>query len=184
MSAPGRSRTSPGFSAAQSNDFTLSPSSAARNAGVTTGAPFSGRGEDVGAFEMFGVTAASINGRSLTVTTDVAFPPLQPMSGAKGWSVSCTGAQCGTPTVSSVTVLPGRGNVLRLTIAGISGTSCMPEQVWTFNFSPGNGGAVKDSVNIGSRLNQPMHSVSNAPATNDCGKSLPTPEAPGQFVVR
>lgn len=174
MSSPGSLSATMGFTNSGSQDFSLTSTSTAIDTGVSTGAVSSGSAEDRGAFEKFSITSASINEQSLDVVTDAAFLPLQPTSGTTGWSVGCTGSGCGAPTVSDVAAI-GTGNTLRLIIAGITGTNCAVGQTWTVTYNAATG-TVTDSINIGSHLNQPMHSVTTFSVTNGCSGAPPTSE--------
>jgi hypothetical protein len=177
MSSPGTLSASMGFTASGSNDFTLASTSGAINAGVSTNAVKSGTQEDSGAFEAFSVVSASITGSTMTVVTDVSFLPLQ-LTGTTGFSVGCTGTGCGTPVVGTATVV-GTGNSISLTITGITGSNCAVGQTWTVTY---NGTHVKDSINVGGHLNQPMHAVTSYGVTNSCTGSPPAP--PGGMVIR
>lgn len=149
-------------------DFTLTSSSAAAiDTGVAiSGLSYNGTAPDAGAYESFGYSSASINTNLLDLTLGMSLnTPVLPASGATGFTVSCTGAGCGTPTVSSVNILQGSSTVLRLSLSGITGNACAGGQTWTVTYNPGT---VTDSALIGNSLNQSMFAFSSKAVTNNC----------------
>lgn len=168
MTSPGTLSTTMGFTNSGAQDFSLASTSGAIDAGTATGVVKSGSAEDVGAFERFGFVSATFDGTFLDVVTDAVFLPLQLLSGVTGWSVACTG--CGTPVVNSATVING-GGTIRLLITGVTTCSAGGYTV-TFN---GATGSVTDSINIGSHLNQPLHTHNTFAVSHTCtgGSSIP-----------
>lgn len=157
---------------AGSEDFTLTASSAAINAGAVLSEAYCGAAPDMGAFETCGPISATINGQSLDVTFGTTILPVQVISGI--FSVSCSGAGCGTPVVSNLSTLPSTGNVVRATITGITGTNCAAGQTWTVSL---NTAVLTDSSKIGGTLNQKVLSFTSFAVTNACSGSPPTPPA-------
>ncbi len=148
-------------------DLSLSAESAAIDAGTPNGLSSCGAGLDAGAFEVCGPKSASIDGHFIDVTFDTVAPPLQPLSGAVGWSVSCSGPGCGTPSVAAVTVLDDADNTVRLDITGLAGNDCSAEQTWTVSFDAAVG-EVRDSARIGNVLNQSFHTFVDLAVANAC----------------
>jgi hypothetical protein len=165
-----------------SPDFTLTSSSAAAiNTGVAiSGMPFNGSASDAGAFESFTFSSASIDTTFLDVTLGMnANVPELPASGITGFSVSCTGTNCGTPVIASANRLAGSDSIIRLTLSGIGGTgNCDVAQTWTVSYTPGN---MTDSANIGGTLVQKGFAFSTQPVTEVCSGSGTTP--PGGLLV-
>lgn len=150
------------------SNFTLKAGSPAIGAGTNIGFTFNGSAPDQGAFETFAPVSASINGVNLDITLGMnGYTPPQGTGTNLGWTVTCIGTGCGTPTVSVVTVFSGASSILRATISGISGGSCAAGQTWLVHYDASLG-AVSDSILIGNSLMQPMHSFTNFSVANAC----------------
>jgi hypothetical protein len=168
-------------------DFTLTTSStAALNTGSTTTAlPYNGSAPDVGAFESATFSSATIDTNLMDVTLGMSTNvPVLPASGITGFSVSCTGTGCGTPTVASANKLAGTDSKIRLTISGITGDACDAAQTWTVSYSSSTGN-MTDSANIGTSsdsLVQPISTFSTQPVTEVCTGSGTTPPATNLLI--
>lgn len=154
--------TSPGFTDESSRDYTLASGSAAINAGQNVGLPYSGSAPDIGRYESFTRTGASINGRTITMTTD-SLSGLQ-TSGTTGWTANCTG--CGTPVVAGISAQVGQSSTLQFDISGITGDSCAGGQTWTISRS-GTTHPVTNTAFL-SVTNQSLHGFTNYAVTNVC----------------
>lgn len=157
---------------AGSEDFRLTSSSAAINAGASLGNASCGSAPDIGAFETCPILSASINGQSLDMTFGTTILPIQYVSGVV--SVGCTGTGCGTPVNSNLTVISSPGNVVRATITGITGTNCAAGQTWTVTL---NTAVLTDSSKVGGTLSQDVLSFTTFAVTNACSGSPPPPPA-------
>jgi hypothetical protein len=100
-----------------------------------------------------------------------------------GFTVSCTGSNCGTPVVASAARKAGADSIVRLTISGIGGTgNCAVGQTWTWSYSPGN---VTDSSSVAAGAGgigsapQPLLAASSQPVTSVCSGSGTTPPSTG-----
>lgn len=164
---------------AGSENFSLTSSSAAINAGVSLGESYCGSAPEMGAYEVCPPLSGTINGSTMDITFGTTIAPLQVVSGVT--TVSCTvGAGCGTPVVVNLTALTGAGNVLRASIGGITGGVCQNNgQVWTSSLGSA---VVTDSSAIGSRNSQPILSFTSFAITNQCTGSPPDPPA-GPYIV-
>lgn len=173
------------FKDATNYDYSLISGSSLIDAGLTTNGVRACNGTcDRGAHETFAPTSASINSNSIDITLGMNLhtPPQFPSS-TTGWSVSCVGTGCGTPVVSSVSLLSGSSTIVRLTIGGITGGVCAVGQTWTWTFNSATG-SVTDSANIGDvGLNQPMFTHSTQAITNSCSGSTPAGEPPAGYHI-
>lgn len=167
--------TSPNMvSASQSSpDPSLLAGSAAIDAGTSVGEPSCGSATDIGAFETCGPLSASMNGATLEVTMAQAFPPIQ-IPNSTGWSISCSGAGCGTAAVSSATKKTGSDSVVSLNISGLPGGTCSGGDTYTVSYNASTGSAT-DSISIGNAYNQKTFTFSSFPVTNACTGSTPAP---------
>lgn len=161
--------TATGLTNVGANDYTLTSTSAAINAGADLSFAKCGAGEDIGAFEVCAPVSGAINTNVAEVTIETTFPPVQTF-GTTGWTVNCTGTGCGTPVVSGVSLKSASSGVVQLTISGITGTNCAAGQTWTASFNQSTGD-LSDSVNIGSSVNQNVHTFSTFALTNNCSGS-------------
>jgi hypothetical protein len=128
--------------------------------GASTRLTFSGTAPDIGPFESFTATSASVVDNILDVVVDLlAFMPVLPATGMTGWSVN------NSRTVTSAVALSG--STVRLTF---DGAVCVPSETWTVSYTPGN---VTDSSLIGNTLNQPLFGVTNLAVTNACLSGQP-----------
>jgi len=171
------------FKDATNGDYSLIAGSSQINAGLATGGIVPANGtKDRGAHETFSCTTATINTNVLDLTCSMAGnTPVQPISGATGWSVGCTGGvNCGTPVVSTVVVPTGASTILRFTLTGIGGgiNACEVGQTWTITYNSATGN-VRDSASIGGRTStgsQHLQSFTNLAVTNACtGGGTPPP---------
>jgi hypothetical protein len=148
--------TSPGFTAAGSNDFTLASGSAAINACVDVGLSYNGSAPDCGAFESFPGAGGTVTGNTLDAQLGMAFnTPLIP--GTTGFTVNNGRAVTDVALVGS--------SIARLTF---DGAACTGVQSWSWSYS---GGTAKDSSAIGSYstfLSQPLLTVGPTSVTNNC----------------
>lgn len=165
--------TNPGLVDGPGNDFHLLATSAAINAGIDVGLLFNGTAPDIGRYETVGSGAIGFSAATITdVTMDVTLAmnlnvPLLPSSGITGFTVGCTGSNCGTPVVSNASRLTGSDSIVRLSLTGIGGTGvCIAGQTWTVTYTPGN---VTDSVG------QALASFTAQAVTNACGTAPPPP---------
>lgn len=160
-------------------DFTLTSSStAAIGAGLAVSGVLCNNTCDIGAFESATFSSAVMDTNLLDVT--VGMSTAVPIQGTSGFTVSCTGTNCGTPVVASAAKLAGTDSVVRLTVTGIGGTgNCDVAQTWTVSYSPGN---FTDSANIGGSLVQKTMPFSNQAVTEVCTGSGTTPPASGLHV--
>lgn len=161
---------------AGAEDHSLTSSSQAIDVGLSTGQPYCGSGPDMGAFERCGTpSGASITGTTIEVNIPVAFPPIQ-VPNATGWSLSCSGAGCGTAAVGSVTRKSGSDSIVSINVTGLPGGNCSIGDTYTVTYNSATGG-MTDSINIGYRLNQKLSSITSFAVTNACGGAPPTPPA-------
>lgn len=151
--------TSPG-----TGDLTLISGSVAINAGTAIGYASCGV-PDQGAFETCGPVSASIDGRTLDLTLDTAYPNWQPTTA--GWTFGCTGTGCGTPVINSVSIPVGTSAIIRFDISGITGNACAAGQTWTISYSSATG-ATTDSALIGNAANQELLTFTSFSVTNNC----------------
>lgn len=180
----GNCGTAPTFTNAPSTvpaspDFTLTASSSAIDAGTSVTGILCNGTCDVGAFESLGgFSSATLDSTLLDVTLLMNLnTPVLPSSAITGFTVSCTGSDCGTPVVASASRHPTSDGVIRLTISGIGGSGvCAVGQTWTVSYSGGN---VTDSALIGNTLNQSMFAFSNQGVTEVCTGSGTTPPSGG-----
>jgi hypothetical protein len=164
------------FTNASSDLYSLATSSAAINAGTAvTGITCNGTC-DIGAYETFGFSSASIDTNVMDVQLGMSVnTPLLPSSGITGFTVSCSGSGCGAPVVADAALKAGTDSVVRLTISGITGNACAVGQTWTVSYSGGN---VTDSANIGGTY-QPLLAFSGQSVTDVCTGSGTTPPSGG-----
>lgn len=157
-------------------DLTLKSSSTAINGGTDIGLAYCGSNPDQGAFETPVVTAASINGNLLDVTICSRFPPIRPLG---TWTAFCTGAGCGTPVTSNVSLLGGSGGIVRVTVDGITGGACAAGQTWTISAS----GANTDSAFIGHMGPQPLYTTTNFPVDSSACDGVAAGGAPAGAIA-
>lgn len=149
-------------------DYTLSSSAGSLiNGGVDIGLPFNGAAPDLGAFETFQCSSASINTNVLDITCAMSDKTPVQVNGTGGWTVNCTGTGCGTPAVSSVSVPTGSSTIIRLVISGITGGNCAVGQTWTWSYNSATG-SVSNTQELGGTYNQPLHSASTQATTTIC----------------
>jgi hypothetical protein len=167
--------TDPLFVNAGAQDFHLQASSGAINAGINVGLPFNGSAPDDGAFETIGSGSIGFSSATITdVTMDVTLAmnlnvPLLPASGITGFTIGCTGANCGTPVVSNASRLTGSDSIIRLVTSGWGGSGvCEVGETITVAYTPGN---VTDSIG------QALGTFTSQSVTNACG--TPPPPPPG-----
>jgi hypothetical protein len=122
-----------------------------------------------------------------TVFIDVPFTmnlhtPLQVVN-QLGWTVGCTGTDCGTPVVSSVILSPGSDSILRVFVTGIGGTGFCnaATQQYTISFNSATG-TITDSAKIGGTINQPLLSFSNQAVNETCTGAGTTPPDTGLVI--
>ena len=166
--------TDPSFTDAAGGNYTLAAGSTAIDTGVNVGLSFNGS-PDKGAFETFGFGSASIGTTLMDVTLAMNVPganPVLPATGQTGWTVACSGSNCGTPVVASAARVTGSDSVVRLTLSGLGGGGvCEAGQTWTVTHT---GTAVTDSTLVGNVYNQPMSAFTTQPVANLCGGASPT----------
>lgn len=161
---------------AGSEDYSLTSSSQAIDVGLATGQPTCGSGPDIGAFERCGPpSSATITGTTIEVNIPVAFPPIQVPS-STGWSLSCSGAGCGTAAVGSVTRKSGSDSIVSINVTGLPGGNCSAGDTYTVTYNSATGG-MTDSINIGYFMNQKLASITAFAVTNLCSGAPPTPPA-------
>jgi hypothetical protein len=174
--------SNPSWVDADNNDFTLQAGSAAIGYGVAIpGFASNGSAPDAGALETFGFSSATLNAASMDVSLAMSLnTPILPASGQTGWTVACSGSNCGTPVVLNATRLTGADSVVRLALTGIGGGSgvCAVGQTWTVSYNAGTGN-VTDSALLGgvTTANQPMTAFTTQAVTNACGVASPDPPA-------
>lgn len=151
-------------------DLTLKSGSAAINGGTVATLPYCGSAPDQGAYETPVVTAAAIFGNTLDVTVCNIAPPIQP-SGT--WTPGCTGAGCGTPVSSDVSVTGG--GLVRVSVSGITGGNCAAGQTWTIGAS----GANTDTAHIGLHANQKLPTVTGFAVDSSACDASGRPSYPG-----
>jgi hypothetical protein len=165
----------PGFVSAGTN-FALASGSAAINAGTATIASgdtinYNGSAPDIGAFETFGYSSATVNENSLDVTLQMsvaAFVPVLPASGQTGWTVEVGGVARNTVSAAKLT---GTDSKVRIVF---DGAVCAGGETWTVTYS--GSGNVTDSALIGSlagTANQPLSAFTDQAVTNSCGSAPP-----------
>lgn len=176
------------FKDAANQDYSLIAGSTLINAGLSTGGIVPANGaKDRGAHETFTCNSASINNNLIDLTCNMAGNgPIQPLSGATGWSIGCTGTNCGTPVINTVALAPGTSTQLRFTLTGIGGGSnaCAAGQTWTLTYNAATGN-VRDSAKIGwfaSTGSQHLHSFGPLTITNICTGGGSTPPPAGLHV--
>ncbi len=171
---------SPGFVSSGTGDFSLASGSTAVDEGTAqSGYAFNGASPDAGAYESSGgFSTASIDLNVMDVTLGMNLnTPLLPASGITGFTVACSGSNCGTPVVASAARKVGTDSVVRLTISGIGDDgNCDAAQTWTVSYSPGT---LTDSTLVGGSLNQKMFAFTTQPVTATCsGSGTPAPGTP------
>lgn len=163
------------------HNYTLTASSSSLiNAGLNEGLVFNGSAPDIGAYETFGFSSAVIDTNVMDVTLAMSLDtPVLPSASMTGFTVGCTGSNCGTPVVASAIRKTGSDSIIRLTISGIGGTgNCDPAQTWTVTYTSGSGNVTSTAGN-GSGVNQPLLSFSTQPVTETCsGSGTPPPAGP------
>jgi hypothetical protein len=100
-----------------------------------------------------------------------------------GWTVGCTGDDCGTPVVSSVSVKSGTDSIIRLIVTGFGGTGfCLDMgQTITVGFNSVTG-SISNTTQVGgssNMVNQPLLSFSNQGVLEVCTGAGTTPPAGG-----
>ncbi len=131
-----------------------------------SGFGFNGSAPDIGPFETFGFSSATINANNLDVTLGMNVnTPVLPASGQTTWTTN------NSRTITAASKLTGTDSVVRLTV---SGAVCAAES-WTVTYAVGT---VTDSAAIGgaswANLNQPMFAFSGSAVTNNCGSAPPS----------
>jgi hypothetical protein len=168
--------TNPLFTNAASRDYSLTSTSPAINAGVNVSLAFNGSLPDIGALETSGgFSGAVIDLNVMDVTLGMNLnTPLLPATGITGFTVACSGSDCGTPVVASATRKTGTDSVVRLTLSGIGDDgNCDAAQIWTVTYAPGN---VTDSALLGGSATQPLFGFTNQAVTETCsGSGTPPP---------
>jgi hypothetical protein len=146
-----------------------------------SGHAFNGSAPDIGAFETIPFSSASVDLNVMDVTLEMnRNTPVIPSSGITGFTVACSGSNCGTPVVASAARKTGADGVVRLTISGIGGTgNCDAAQTWTVSYTPGN---VTDSILVGNTLTQSLHAFTTQPVADPCSGSATPPPATGLHV--
>lgn len=156
------------FRDAANGDFSLISGSSLIDAGINVSLSYNGTLPDIGAYETFAPSAATVNTNQLDITISMnSLSPLQLLSGTTGWSIGCTGTGCGTPTVSAANIVSGSSTIVRLTISGITGTDCAIGQTWTWSYN-GTTGNVQDQAKIGGSTGQRLFTYSSQAVTNSC----------------
>jgi hypothetical protein len=179
--------TDPSFTNSASRDYTLLSTSAAINAGtpVTTPIiiPYNGAAPDQGAHETFTISPPA---QIATVFVDVTLgmsintPVIVPST--TGWSVNCTGSNCGTPVVAAAAKLISSDSIVRLTLTGLGGAGvCEVGQTWTVSYN-GSTGSATDSSLIGNAENQKLFTFTTQTTTNNCGGGGTPPPSGGLEV--
>ncbi len=155
-------------------NFALASGSRSIDAGVSHSGYLCNSTCDIGAFETFSASGASIDLNVMDITLGMNLnTPVLPASGMTGFTVSCSGTGCGTPVVASAARKSGTDSVIRLTISGITGDACAVGQTWTWSYTPGN---VTDSSLIGATATQALFTASTQGVTEVCsGSGTPAP---------
>jgi hypothetical protein len=159
------------FTDTASNDYTLTSSSPAIDAGLNVSLPFNGSAPDKGAFETIGgFSSATVNENNLDVTLSMSLNvPIIPTT--TGWTVRVGGV---SRSVTSVNKLTLTDSVVRITF---SGAVCAGGETWDVSYA--QTGATTDSALIGGTLNQELLAFTNQSVTNNCGDAPPPdPDTP------
>lgn len=166
--------TNPGFlsTVPGSEDFSLPAGVSPIDAGVNIGESWCGSAPDIGVYETCGPQIASISGQTLEVTFGSVFPPVQ-VPNATGWSISCSGAGCGSAAVGSATLKSGADSIVSLNITGLPGNTCSSGDTYTVTYNASSG-SVSDSIRVAYTSNQDMFSFTSFAVTNNCSGSPPS----------
>lgn len=163
-----------------SGDYALSATSDAIDAGVSLAGYTYNGAADMGPFETFTASSASITNTIISVTFGMSLnTPVIPTSGATGWSIACS-PSCGSLSIASVSLKTGTSSILDITVSGWSGGQCAGGQTMTISFDP-IVGAVRDSATI-AMMYQRLNAITTFPVTNNC-TGIPPPSPPsGSYV--
>jgi hypothetical protein len=157
--------STPGFVSVGS-DFSLVAGGTAVNAGTAqSGYAYNGSAPDIGAFETFTYSSATVNENSLDVTLGMSrYVPVQVTT--TGWSVRVGGV---SRSVTSASLLSGTDSVVRIVF---SGAVCAGGETWDVSYA--QTGATTDSALIGNSSNQELLAFTNQSVTNNCGSAPPS----------
>lgn len=135
---------------------------------------YDGVAPDIGPFETFSATSASISGTTLTLA--FATSAILPATSITSFSVN------NGRNVISASRPTSQTNTINLNLSGVS---CSMTETWSVNYTPGN---VTDSVNIGNplgvSLNQPLHNFTRAVTNNCAAGNGGKPSAPKNLKAR
>lgn len=160
-----------------SEDFSLTSSSQAIDAGLALGDSYCDSAPDAGAYEAScGALSATISGTTMEVSFQQAFG-LQ-VQDALGLSFTCT-VGCTGATIASATLKAGSSSVISININGLAGNVCDAGATFTVSYDA-TVGSISDEIKIGGSSNQKVFTFSSLAVTNDCA-STPPVNPTGEF---